>query len=108
MNARTPEEVKAYVDGYNACYRDFVEYLKEKPYSVALEKMEMLKVAVDNTYEIPDEEAIEHAIAIQKFCKYRDRCNGCPFEYIGCCIFTHVLTKTPERWNIEEKCMKNG
>ena len=30
MTKRTDEEIRAYIDGYNACYRQFYECLKRK------------------------------------------------------------------------------
>jgi len=31
LQERSPKEIKAYVDGYNACYKKFCELLDEKP-----------------------------------------------------------------------------
>ena len=50
MIKRTDGEVKAYVDGYNACYEKFVEILLGRNgVNTAIRKMEMLKTAVNNT-----------------------------------------------------------
>ena len=50
MVKRTDGEVKAYVDGYNACYEKFVEILLGRNgVNTAIRKMEMLKTAVNNT-----------------------------------------------------------
>jgi hypothetical protein len=61
MNVRTPEERKAYVDGYNACYRDYIECLRSIHITKFIaglvkmdEKMKMLKTAVNNTLEEGD------------------------------------------------------
>lgn len=49
MIKRTDGEVKAYVDGYNACYDKFVEILLGRNgVNTAIRKMEMLKNAVNN------------------------------------------------------------
>ena len=49
MIKRTDGEVKAYVDGYNACYDKFVEILLGRNgVNTAIRKMEMLKTAVNN------------------------------------------------------------
>ena len=49
MNKRTDEEVKAYVDGYNACYDRFVEVLMQRgSVTKAIEKMNMFKEATNS------------------------------------------------------------
>ena len=49
MIKRTDGEVKAYVDGYNACYDEFVKILLGRNgVNTAIRKMEMLKTAVNN------------------------------------------------------------
>ena len=49
MKARTKEEVKAYVDGYNACYDRFVEILMQRgSVTKAIEKMDMFKEATNS------------------------------------------------------------
>ena len=49
MNKRTNEEVKAYVDGYNACYDRFVEVLMQRgSVTKAIEKMNMFKEATNS------------------------------------------------------------
>lgn len=49
MTKRTNEEVKAYVDGYNACYDRFVEILMQRgSVTTAIGKMEMQKEAVNS------------------------------------------------------------
>lgn len=50
MIARTKEEIKAYVDGYNACYEQFCKELLKKRAGVntAINKMEVMKVAVNS------------------------------------------------------------
>ena len=50
MKARTKEEIKAYVDGYNACYEQFCKELLKKRAGVttAINKMEVMKVAVNS------------------------------------------------------------
>ena len=49
MIKRTEGEVKAYVDGYNACYDKFVEILLGRNgVNTAIRKMEMLKEAVNS------------------------------------------------------------
>lgn len=48
MMMRTESEIKAYVDGYNACYKDFRECLKSrKSLADALQKMNVLLGAVN-------------------------------------------------------------
>ena len=50
MTARTKEEIKAYVDGYNACYEQFCKELLKKGAGVnkAIDKMEVMKVAINS------------------------------------------------------------
>ena len=46
---RTPEEMKAYVDGYNACHKQFIDCLnKRKKVNEAIKLMEVY-VAVVNS-----------------------------------------------------------
>ena len=45
LRKRTPEEIKAYVDGYNACYERFCECLKNRK-SVP-DSVKKMKVFVD-------------------------------------------------------------
>lgn len=49
MNARNESEVKAYVEGYNACYEHFVKALMQRGNAnKAIEKMDMMKEAVNS------------------------------------------------------------
>lgn len=50
MIARTKEEIKAYVDGYNTCYDQFCKELLKKGAGInkAIDKMEVMKVAVNS------------------------------------------------------------
>lgn len=55
MRARTEAEIKAYVDGYNACYKQFCECLKENtPKWKAVKKMELFVTVVSNCVEQAD------------------------------------------------------
>lgn len=55
MKARNKEEVKAYVDGYNACYNHFVNALMQRGNpNKAIEKMEMMKESVNSVLLIDD------------------------------------------------------
>lgn len=49
MRVRTPEEIKTYAEGYNACYEDFRRELlkKNKTLAEALATMEVIKFAVN-------------------------------------------------------------
>lgn len=50
MVQRTESEIKAYVDGYNACYKDFTECMKNRKSLVdAVRKMDAIKAAVNAT-----------------------------------------------------------
>ena len=52
MKIRTPEEIKAYIDGYNACYEQFCSQLKNRKSLIdVIRKMEILKAAVNNVFE---------------------------------------------------------
>lgn len=51
MIKRTGAEIKAYADGYNACYEQFCEYLKVRPLWEVLEKMDLLVTAVNSCVE---------------------------------------------------------
>jgi hypothetical protein len=48
MRVRTPEEIKTYAEGYNACYEDFRRELlkKHKTLAGALATMEVINSAV--------------------------------------------------------------
>ena len=49
MLIRTESESKAYIDGYNACFDAFVGMLEsKKDKDEIIEKMELLKTAVNN------------------------------------------------------------
>lgn len=48
LKKRTPEEMKAYVEGYNACNKLFREYLKkEKTVEDAVKQMDIFVAAVN-------------------------------------------------------------
>ena len=48
MKMRTPEEMKAYVDGYNACNKQFKEYLNGRnTIKDAIKKMDLIVAAVN-------------------------------------------------------------
>lgn len=51
MNARTEGEKKAYVEGYDACYKQFREYLLKKPFEKAMAAMACINAAVSATVE---------------------------------------------------------
>lgn len=51
MKARTEAEIKAYVDGYNACYKQFCECLKVRPLWKAVKKMGLFVTAVNGCVE---------------------------------------------------------
>ena len=54
MRARTEAEIKAYVDGYNACYKQFCECLKNHTTEQAIKKMELFVMVVGNCVEQAD------------------------------------------------------
>ena len=57
MQIRTSEEIKAYIDGYNACYEQFCSQLKNrKSLMDVIKKMEILKMAVNDVFEAKEEE----------------------------------------------------
>ena len=59
MRQRTEGEIKAYVDGYCACYKQFCEYLRNrKSVREAVEKMELLVTAVTNVAESEVDDAV--------------------------------------------------
>jgi len=52
MNRRTEEQIRAYVDGYNDCFKQFCECLNgRKSVMDAVRKMRMYKDAVNNVVE---------------------------------------------------------
>lgn len=56
MNKRTDAEIKAYIDGYNDCFKQFCECFKgRKSLNDAIKKMELYRVAVNNVIEKGDE-----------------------------------------------------
>lgn len=67
MKRRTEGEIKAYVDGYNACYNQFCECLKgRKSVWQAVKKMELFVTAVNSTVEVADTPQTEVAEDIVK------------------------------------------
>lgn len=55
MRARTEAEIKAYADGYNACYKQFCECLKENiPKWKVVKKMGLFVTAVTSCVEVAD------------------------------------------------------
>ena len=55
MRARTPSEIRAYVDGYNACYKQFCECLKKRPLWKAIENMKPFLTVVNNCVEVAEQ-----------------------------------------------------
>ena len=56
MRARTVEEIKAFADGYNMCFKQFIEQLKgRKSVNEAIKKMEIMKEAVNSVVEREEE-----------------------------------------------------
>ena len=56
MRARTEAEVKAYADGYNACYKQFKECLKgRKSVCDAVRKMDLFVTVVNNCVETDEQ-----------------------------------------------------
>lgn len=56
MRARTEAEIKAYIDGYNACYKQFTECLKGRKSVVdAVKKMNLFLTAVNNCVETAEQ-----------------------------------------------------
>lgn len=61
MVQRTESEIKAYVDGYKACYKNFCECLKgRKSVTDAVRKMEIYLAAVIGVVEERREDAEIH------------------------------------------------
>ena len=57
MRARTEAEIKAYADGYNACFKQFKECLKGRKSVIdSIRKMELFVTAVNNCLEVKDEQ----------------------------------------------------
>lgn len=51
MVQRTESEIKAYRDGFDACFGQFCHYLRKFSVLEAVEKMELLKTAVNAVAE---------------------------------------------------------
>lgn len=58
MRQRTDEEIKAYVEGYNACFKQFCEILPHtrKYIGESIEKMRCYVVAVNSVIEKENKE----------------------------------------------------
>ena len=56
IRKRTGEEIKAYIDGYNACFKDFENYLKNKDnhLHMALSNVEKIKSAINACIDIKE------------------------------------------------------
>ena len=52
MEPRTLDGMRGYVDGYNLCFKQFCEYLKNHDKDEAIRKMELLVAAVNSTVEV--------------------------------------------------------
>lgn len=48
MSMRTESEIRAYIDGYNACFEQFCECLKSRSAIGAVREMELYHAAVNN------------------------------------------------------------
>ena len=55
MRARTEAEVKAYADGYKACYKEFCRCLKKHTAEQAIKKMGVFVVVVNNCVEVAEQ-----------------------------------------------------
>ena len=55
MKTRTPEERKAYVDGFNTCFEMFVTQLKHKKVNNAIKSMEIFRHGVNSVMERKEE-----------------------------------------------------
>ena len=76
MKRRTEGEIKAYVDGYNACYNQFCECLKgRKSVWQAVKKMELFVTAVNSTVEVADTPQTDCYMC--KWMGDRDVCGRC-------------------------------
>ena len=63
LKMRTPEEMKAYVEGYNACNKQFKEYLTGRnTIKDAIKKMDLIVAAVTAVIdkEVENDGAAEH------------------------------------------------
>lgn len=58
MEQRTVEEIKAYADGYNDCYNQFVKSIKNKSRLMAIKEMRdvFLKAVNDCVYKEQEHE----------------------------------------------------
>ena len=55
MKARTEAEVKAYADGYKACYKEFCQCLKNNTAEQAIKKMGVFVVVINNCVEVAEQ-----------------------------------------------------
>ena len=55
MKARTEAEIKAYADGYKACYKEFCQCLKKHTADQAIKQMGMFVVVVSNCVEVAEQ-----------------------------------------------------
>lgn len=55
MKARTESEVKAYADGYKACYKEFCQCLKNNTAEQAIKKMGVFVVVINNCVEVAEQ-----------------------------------------------------
>lgn len=61
MRLRTPEEQKAWLDGFEWCFTQFVEHLKhEESVSEVIQKMETLKSFLHDVVERKEEWQLTH------------------------------------------------
>jgi len=55
LQERSPKEIKAYIDGYNACYKKFCEELERESVERAKAVMECMVYAVNSTGDMKGE-----------------------------------------------------
>ena len=73
MEVRTEPEIKAYVEGWNACHRQFCECMKARKSVIdAVRKMELYTTAVNGVVEWCE----SHGELI--------RCKNCAIRYTDC------------------------
>ncbi len=59
MKERTLDGMLGFADGYNLCFKQFCEYLKDHDKDEAIQKMTIIKSAVDNTISAEQTERSE-------------------------------------------------
>lgn len=93
------QNVRAILESNFAGFReDIIEYA-----------VDLILALDEHSKMVTDKEAIDHAKALKEYCRGRENCIKCPFDFIGCCVFCYEpKITTPEEWELPVWKENNG